>query len=88
VIQGTTGQSELHLQAEATAPPVPISPIKIYHVAAAGFLALIIAIGLAYVLDYFGINLFLPPTRGERRRGVAISRTPVPPPDVAPVSVD
>jgi uncharacterized protein involved in exopolysaccharide biosynthesis len=86
VIQATTGQSELHLQAEATAPPIPISPIKVYHVAAAGFLALLIAVGLAYVLDYFGINLFLPPSRGGRRR-VAVSRTPVPPPDAAPASV-
>ncbi len=64
VIETTAGQNELHMQAQATALPAPISPIKIYHVGAAGALALIIAIGLAYVFDYFDINLFLPPADG------------------------
>jgi hypothetical protein len=40
-----SGRSELHLQANATAPPVPISPIEIHHVIAARFLALAVAIG-------------------------------------------
>jgi hypothetical protein len=75
VLQWTTGQSQLRLQANATAPLAPVSPIKIYHVGAALLLALMIAIGLAYVLDYFGIRLFLPPPGGERRR---IMRSPAP----------
>ena len=87
VIQATSGQSELHLQAEATAPPIPISPIKVYHVAAAGFLALMIAIGFAYLFDYFGISLFLPPPGGQRQRRVATSRAPGPAPGGASASV-
>ena len=59
-IELTTGQSQLHMQAPATALPSPISPIKIYHVGAAGALALMIALGLAYMFDYFDINLMLP----------------------------
>ena len=78
----STGQGELRLQAKATAPPLPVSPIKIYHVGAAGGLALMIAIGLAYVLDYFGIRLFLPPAGGEGRR-VEASRAPAPAPEGA-----
>ncbi len=70
-IESATGQSQLQLQAEATAPPVPISPIKIYHVGAAGALALMIAIGLAYVFDYFDIKLFLPAAGGARGRRAA-----------------
>jgi uncharacterized protein involved in exopolysaccharide biosynthesis len=86
VIQSTTGQGELRFQAKATAPPLPVSPIKIYHVGAAGGLALMIAIGLAYVLDYFGIRLFLPPAGGERRR-VGASRAPAPAPESAAARV-
>jgi uncharacterized protein involved in exopolysaccharide biosynthesis len=73
VIETTTGQSQLHLQAKATAVAAPISPIKIYHVGAAGALALVIALGLAYVLDYFDINLFLPPASGEEEQPVTTS---------------
>ena len=73
-IELATGQSQLQLQAEATAPPVPISPIKIYHVGAAGALALMIAIGLAYVFDYFDIKLFLPAAGGARAARRCIAR--------------
>ena len=69
-IKNTSAQSELHIQAKAETPEVPVSPIKIYHVGAAGFLAALIAIGLANVLDYFQIRLFLPPAGGRRRRGL------------------
>ena len=86
VIQSTTGQGELRLQAKATAPPLPVSPIKIYHIAAAAGVALMIAIGLAYVFDYFGICLFLPPAGGERRR-VAASRALAPEPEGAAARV-
>ena len=73
VIETTAGQPQLHLQAQATALAAPISPIKIYHVGAAGALALVIALGLAYVFDYFEINLFLPPTGGELEQRVSAS---------------
>jgi len=82
-MDSATGQSQLQLQAEATAAPMPISPIKIYHVGAAGGLALMIAIGLAYVFDYFDFQLFLPTPGGERRRRTAALPAAV----VAPESV-
>lgn len=65
-MDSATGQSQLQVQAEATAPPMPISPIKIYHVGAAGGLALIIAVGLAYVFSYLDFQLFLPRAGGGR----------------------
>jgi hypothetical protein len=45
MIPATSGESELRLQAKATAPPVPISPVEIYHVITTGFLVLAVAIG-------------------------------------------
>jgi hypothetical protein len=45
MIPATSGGSGLRLQAKATAPPVPISPVEIYRVIARGFLALAVAIG-------------------------------------------
>jgi len=63
-----TGESELHVQSEAGGSIQPVSPIKIYHVGAAVGLAALVAIGLAYVLDYFEIRLFLPPAGGRRGR--------------------
>ena len=68
VIRTASGQSELRIQSKATMPELPVSPIKIYHTAAAGFLAALLAIGLAFVLDYFQIRVFLPPPSGRRRR--------------------
>jgi len=84
VIETTTGQSQLHMQALATALPSPISPIKIYHVGAAGALALMIALGLAYVLDYFGISLFLPPPSGDGGQRLPASITAAEGPESAP----
>ncbi len=45
MIPATSGESKLHLQAKATAPPAPISPTEIHHVITAGFLALAVASG-------------------------------------------
>lgn len=67
-IRQTAGQGELHVQATPSGSIQPVSPIKIYHVGAAAGLALLIAIGLAYVLDYFEIRLFMPPEGGRSRR--------------------
>jgi uncharacterized protein involved in exopolysaccharide biosynthesis len=69
-IRQTTDESELHVQAKADGSILPVSPIKIYHVAAAAGLAALVAIGLAYVLDYFELRLFLPPagSGGRHRR--------------------
>jgi len=67
VIKGTSDASELRIQNPAVLPNQPVSPIKVYHVALAGVLAALVAIGLAYVLDFFGIRLFLPGPRQTRR---------------------
>lgn len=85
-IRKTTSESELHIEAKAVEPALPVSPIKIYHVLAAGVLAAFVAIGLAFVLDYFKINWFLPPAPG-RRRSRRLSKT-ARGPDVAPIAVD
>ena len=71
-IESATGQGELQLQAEATSPPVPISPIKIYHVGAAGALALMIAIGPRLCVRLFRHPTVLADVRG-RRNGAATS---------------
>jgi hypothetical protein len=51
-----------------------------YHVLAAGVLAVLTAVGFAYVLDYFKIRLFLPPGSGLPRRQLdpksALARSP------------
>jgi uncharacterized protein involved in exopolysaccharide biosynthesis len=66
-IRQAAAQSELHVQARPNGAMQPVSPIKIYHVAAAAALAALVAIGLAFVLDYFQIRLFLPPAGGRGR---------------------
>jgi uncharacterized protein involved in exopolysaccharide biosynthesis len=82
VIRATSAQTELRIQAQAVIPDAPVSPIKIYHVLGAGLLAAMIVIGLAYVLDYFTIRLFLPPAGGRRRRREP-SRALAPTPETA-----
>ena len=58
-ISAASARSELKVQADAKTVGVPVSPIKIYHVAASGLVALMITIGLAFVLDYFDTQLFV-----------------------------
>jgi uncharacterized protein involved in exopolysaccharide biosynthesis len=87
-IRTAGSQSELHIQAAAQEPAIPLSPIKIYHVLAAGLLAAIGAIGLAYMLDYFEIRLFLPPAGGERRRRRGRLQVPAPEPSIPSVAGD
>ena len=83
-IRQTGGQSELRVQASAGGSTQPVSPIKIYHVGAAAILAAMIAIGLAFVLDYFQIRLFLPPEdRRTRRREKVLPPQAVPEPTMA-----
>jgi uncharacterized protein involved in exopolysaccharide biosynthesis len=67
-IRAADNQTELRLQAKAITPVLPVSPVKIYHVVFATVLAAMIAVGLAYMLDYFHIRLFLPSAGGGPRR--------------------
>jgi uncharacterized protein involved in exopolysaccharide biosynthesis len=67
-IKGTSDATELRIQNKAELPEAPVSPIKFYHVGFAGLLAALIAVGLAYVLDFFRVRLFLPEPRRERQR--------------------
>ena len=76
VIKNASGQSELHIQSKATLPNEPVSPVKIYHVGMAGFLSALIAIGLAFVFDYFGIRFFPPPAGGRHRQPEPPSAVP------------
>lgn len=68
LIKGTSDATELRIQNKAEIPEAPVSPIKIYHVGLAGVLAALIACGLAYVLDFFRIRLFLPRPQISRPR--------------------
>jgi uncharacterized protein involved in exopolysaccharide biosynthesis len=77
-IKTASGPSELRIQEKAQIPRAPLSPIKMFHVLAAGGLAAMIAIGLAYVFDFFDIRLFLPPGGGPRSRGREPPRAPAP----------
>jgi len=56
-------------------------------VGAAAALAAMIAIGLAFVLDYFQIRLFLPPT-GRRRRYRPLGEGGAPEPTMTPGIAD
>lgn len=67
MIKGTSDATELRIQHAAEVPHAPVSPIKFYHVGLAGVLAALISCGLAYVLDFFQIRLFLPGPRPARR---------------------
>ncbi|MEZ5843960.1 MAG: hypothetical protein R3D27_09520 [Hyphomicrobiaceae bacterium] len=49
----TKGLSELVIQDDPQPPSAPVTPIKIYHVAVALVLSLLLASGLAFVADFF-----------------------------------
>jgi uncharacterized protein involved in exopolysaccharide biosynthesis len=85
-IREATGETELHVQARPNGSVRPVSPIKIYHVAAAAILATLVAVGLAFVLDFFQIRLFLPPPGGRKTRSAL--RKAVPAPTMAPSGAD
>lgn len=60
VVKAGDAQSELRVTSRALETNAPVSPIKFYHVALATVVAGMLSIGLAYVLNYFNIRLFLP----------------------------
>lgn len=64
--------SEVNLLHAARAPSQPIGPIKVYHVALAGLLGLLVGIGLVYLLSYFNVRVFFA-SRGWRARRAAAS---------------
>jgi uncharacterized protein involved in exopolysaccharide biosynthesis len=69
-VRASDFQGELRVTSLATPDSAPVSPIKIYHVGLAVSLALLLACGLAYLLSYFDIRLFLPrPKGGDRGPG-------------------
>jgi len=65
-VRAGDSQSELRVTSAATPIYAPVSPIKFYHVGLAVLVAAMLACGLAVVLSYFEIALFLP---RPRRRG-------------------
>jgi uncharacterized protein involved in exopolysaccharide biosynthesis len=73
-IRAGDSQSELRVTSAATAIYAPVSPIKFYHVGLALIVAAMLACGLAFVLDYFEIGLFLP--RPRRRKELSDPERP------------
>jgi uncharacterized protein involved in exopolysaccharide biosynthesis len=61
VVQATGEASEAEVLAPAAVPSAPVAPIKVYHVGLAGFLALVIAIGLIYLFTFADIYVLFPP---------------------------
>ena len=51
------GLTELIIQDEPRAPLAPVTPIKIYHALLSFMLALLLACGLAFVLDFFSVRM-------------------------------
>lgn len=51
-VRSGEGSSEVVKLHDAEVSLVPVAPIKVYHVALAGFLSLVISVGLAYLVDY------------------------------------
>ena len=51
--QVQVSQSETRVLHSAVVPSAPLQPIKIYHVGLTGALSLILAIGLAFLMDFF-----------------------------------
>ena len=57
-VRATSSVSEVRVLNPAVVPASPAAPIKVYHVALAGGLGLLVAIGLVYLLDFLGIRMF------------------------------
>ena len=75
-IEGGMAAGELRIQSPAQIPQSPVSPIKVYHVGLALVLAAVFAAGLAVLLSYLDIRLFMV---GEKwRRPVATEAKAVP----------
>ncbi len=68
IVKETSAQTELLIQNEAHTPDGPETPIKIYHVGLATGLGALLAIGMAFVLGYFNIRVFMP-SKGYKARG-------------------
>ncbi len=54
--QVTPVQSETRVLHTAVVPSAPVQPIKVYHVALTALLALFVAVGAAYLLDYLNLD--------------------------------
>ncbi len=64
-----TSVAEIQVLHKATPQDAPFRPIKVYHVALSGFLALMIGIGIAYLADFLGSMWEAPDTGRRRRKG-------------------
>lgn len=80
-VRSTSSVSEVRILHPALVPTSPVAPIKIYHVGLSAGLGLLLAVGLAYLLEYLGLRfLFAPPPRRRRE-----APAPVEPPVLDPV---
>lgn len=79
-VRATSPVSEVRVLHSAFASRSPVTPIKIYHAGLAGVLALLLAIGLVYLLDFLGIEwFFAPPRRAAAVPVLSVPADPVPP---------
>jgi len=60
-VRATSPVSEVRVMHPAVVPTGPVAPIKVYHVLLAGALALLLAVGLVYLLSFLGISIFFAP---------------------------
>jgi uncharacterized protein involved in exopolysaccharide biosynthesis len=57
--------SEARILAPGELPALPVSPIKIYHVALATVLAFVVSVGLVFILDYFDVRFLISSDHGS-----------------------
>jgi len=65
-------EGEIHILHKATPQDAPFRPIKIYHVLLSGMLALILGVGVVYLLDFWQSLLGRPDGRGSMATGERI----------------
>lgn len=79
-VRASSSVSEVRVLHPATVPSGPVSPVKVYHVLLAGFLGLLVSIGLVYLLDFLNIRWFFAPPRREPMQAVPTLEELAPPP--------
>jgi uncharacterized protein involved in exopolysaccharide biosynthesis len=76
IIEEQNSVTALAVVGAAATSNSPATPIKIYHVGLATGLALLLAVGMAFVLGYFEIELFMSPERPRNERSEALPSAP------------
>jgi uncharacterized protein involved in exopolysaccharide biosynthesis len=77
ILEEQNSVTALAVVGPAAASNSPATPIKIYHVGLATGLALLLALGMAFVLGYFEIELFKSPERPREERSEMLPSAPL-----------